>query len=108
MEAMKKPASHGAALATPSIPGRSQAGNNHHKVAKTRSNPGYMRTGDDRNAWDANVAGSDHISAMESKRSVVRAILTVSFFILAAYVKTSRTKSGMFNVKHSPHRYSDQ
>jgi len=83
LEAIRKPASHGAVLSTPSIPDRNQAGNNHHPVAKTRKNPGNLRTGDDRNAYDINIAGSDHISAMESKGSVVRAILTVSILILA-------------------------
>src|SRR6185369_9863349 len=79
----RKPASHGAVLSTPSIPDRNQAGSNHHPVAKTRKNPGNLRTGDDRNACDLDVVGSNYISAMESKGSVVRAILTVSILILA-------------------------
>jgi hypothetical protein len=64
-------------------PDLSQAGNNHHPVAKTRSDPGKVKTGDDRNACDLDVVGSNYISAMESKGSVVRAILTVSILILA-------------------------
>lgn len=45
--------------------------------------PGHLRTGHDRNAYDIAAEGSHHISAMESKGSVVRAILTVSILILA-------------------------
>lgn len=52
-------------------------------MARTRTIPGQLRTGDDRNAYGITAGGSHRISAMESNGSVVRAILTVGILILA-------------------------
>lgn len=52
-------------------------------MARTRTIPGQLRTGNDRNAYGITAGGSHCIFAMKSSGSFVRTILTVGILILA-------------------------